>query len=111
MQQEHPLVTEYRKTIPEKIESISSLIADVKNLKTLESLQSLRQAVHKLAGNSGTYGFMKVSNACKELDLDLQEKIQSFNPDILTIQWLSGLDIFLKNLKIHFSKPDIIIEL
>jgi hypothetical protein len=110
MKQEHPLVTDYRKTIPEKVDSIAYLIHDVKLLKTLESLQALRQAVHKLAGNSGTYGFMKVSLACKDLEADLQNKMSGFSPEIITDEWLKSLDSFLDHMKSHFKQPDVIVE-
>ena len=76
MEKEHPLITEYRKTIPSKLENLRKLIEEAKKYQNKESLEELRKIVHKLTGNSGTYGFMRVSNFCKALDLDLQEKIK-----------------------------------
>lgn len=111
MAEENPLFTEYKQTIPEKIDLIATLISRVKDLQNLESLQELRQAVHKLAGNSGTFGFMKVSNACKTLDIELQDKIKDFKKAVIDADLLKRLDMFFLAVKDNFSKPDINIEL
>lgn len=107
---EHPLVTEYRQTIPLKLEQINCLIGNLKTSKSIESIQALKAAVHKLAGSAGTYGFMKVSASCKALDIKLQEQIKTFTPSDITQQWLDFLDLFLKQITQDFQVPDIIIN-
>lgn len=110
MEKEHPLITEYRKTIPSKLENLRKLIEEVKKYQNKESLEELRKIVHKLTGNSGTYGFMRVSNFCKALDLDLQEKIKQFDLKQITIGWLGQLDLFYENVSEAFNNPDIKME-
>ena len=107
---EHPLVTEYRQSIPSKIENLSNLVSKIKETKTLDSLSNLRQFVHKLAGNSGAYGFNKVSLRCKDLDMKLQEKIKSFSEDGISNDWLKGLDFFIDKIKEEFKAPDTIVN-
>jgi HPt (histidine-containing phosphotransfer) domain-containing protein len=104
--QEHPLLTEYKKTISSKIENLESLIQNLKQKKNLESLNFLRAEIHKLTGNSGSYGFLKVSELCKFMDLDLQIKIKNFSPTLLTDAWFEELDLFIIQVKKAFLKAD-----
>lgn len=110
MNKEHPLVTEYRTTIPAKLDVLKNLISELKISKSIESMQELRHAVHKMAGNAGTYGFMKVSENCKILDIRLQAMIESFSQDQITSAWLSSLDTFLQKISKDFQNPDTVIN-
>lgn len=38
-----------------------------------ETFKELRDAVHKLSGSAGSYGYVKAGNTCKELELTLHE--------------------------------------
>jgi len=80
MPSEHPLLNEYKKTIPEKLNLISHLIGTLTDQKTEESLKALHEALHTLCGNSGTYGFIKASNLCRSLDNELKDQLKNFSP-------------------------------
>ena len=99
MTHEHPLLTEYKKTIPSKIENLESLIRHLKEKKNLESLNSLRAEIHKMTGNSGSYGFLKVSELCKSMDLDMQIKIKNheINDFILKLFNFKQIDLSCLN--------------
>ncbi len=74
------LLEEYRKTIPEKIAFLQHLIARVKEKASEEHLKDLRLAVHKLAGNSGMYGYMRVSDICKEFEKEIVKSMEEKSP-------------------------------
>ncbi|MBS3904968.1 MAG: hypothetical protein KGZ39_06550 [Simkania sp.] len=106
MDVENPLLADYRKGIPRKLELLQQLVAGVKRERSLPSLEALRYEVHKITGNSGTYGYITASDLCKQLDVDLREKIKSFTKDIISEEWLVSLDSFLQRVERAFSAPD-----
>ena len=59
-----------------------------------------------MTGNSGSYGFLKVSELCKSMDLDMQIKIKNFSPQLLTDSWMEELDLFIVHVKKAFLKAD-----
>ena len=109
--EENPIFVEYRKNLPVKWERIRQLVEAVQKERSLASLEALRFDVHKLAGNSGTYGYMTASSLCRSLELDLIEKIKTFNPHCLTSDWLSSLNDFMQKLGEAIRVPDKKIEL
>jgi len=111
MATEHPLLAEYRKSLPRKLDLLRQLVAGVKKERSLASLEALRFEVHKLTGNSGTYGYTTASDLCHKLDMDLIEKIKKFNHTIFSEAWLSSLDLFLQKVEKAFSAPDKLIQL
>jgi len=82
MEEEIPeeLLEEYRKTIPEKLASLKQLIDLVVEEASEEHLKDLRMAVHKLAGNSGMYGYMKVSDICRKFEKEVIKSIEEKSP-------------------------------
>lgn len=110
MEAEHPLVTEYRSTIPEKIAHIEQLIGDLKTKVSQETVTTLRMAVHKLAGSSGTYGFERCSRLCRDLDADLKLKLENFSLDFFNPEYIKMLELFLVRLKNFLMDPDVIIK-
>lgn len=110
MEFEDPLVTEYRKTFPQKFQNLRDHLNALIKERSLQALSVFRQDVHKIAGSSGTYGFMTASNLCKNLDSDLQEKIKNFNKEIFSSDWFSYLEGFLKELEKALENPDIKIK-
>lgn len=110
MEAEHPLVTEYRSTIPDKIAHIEALISELKNKVTQDTVAALRMAVHKLAGSSGTYGFDRCSQICRELDADLKVKLESFSSDVFNPEYVKMLEMFLVRLKSLLMDPDVIVK-
>ena len=110
MTEEHPLVIEYKKTIPSKLENLRNSVEAVKKQKDLFTFEAFRRDVHKLAGSAGTYGFTTVSDICKNLDLDLKEKIQNFQIEPIPQSWYQNLDVILIKLAQAFEKPDLLIR-
>jgi HPt (histidine-containing phosphotransfer) domain-containing protein len=107
---EDPLLAEYRKTFPEKFRILREHLNVLKRDKSLDALSLFRLVVHKIAGSSGTYGFMIASKLCKDLDLELQDKIKNFNQVIFASEWFASLDAFLKQLEKALEKPDVKIK-
>ncbi|MBU6382787.1 MAG: Hpt domain-containing protein [Verrucomicrobia bacterium] len=69
------LMEEYRRSIPERLQEIERVIQDVNADPTSqEKLAALRFAVHKLAGNSGTFGYMEASQLCRDLEQKILQK-------------------------------------
>ncbi len=100
---EHPILAEYRKRIPEKVKVLELAIRDVQKECSIQNLQNLRKEVHKLCGNSGVYGYHAVSKLCKQLEVDLLEKMENVHvvkPDAV---WVHSLDGFLSQIKEGFS--------
>ena len=104
---EHSLLVEYQKGLPRKLELLRQLVAGVKKERSLSSLEALQFEVHKIVGNSGTYGYKTASDLCRQLNMDLIEKTKSFSQTIISDEWLSSLDLFLQKLEKAFSVPDI----
>ncbi len=76
------ILNEYRKTIPEKLATLQNLISLVVEEASEDHLKNLRFAVHKLAGSSGMYGYMQVSNICKKFEQEVIKSIDEKRPFI-----------------------------
>ena len=74
------LLEDYSKAIPEKVTLLEQLIDLVTHSPSRENLKNLTNAVHKLAGNSGLYGYLEVSALCKEFEKELLETIETKTP-------------------------------
>lgn len=68
------LFLQYDRSIPDKMHLLETLSKVLNKNPNKESLTALRTAVHKVAGNSGTYGYGKTSN----LALKLQDKLDAY---------------------------------
>lgn len=93
----------YQKTIPDKIELLEKLILIVDKSPSLDNLQNLRNEVHKIAGSAGSYGYMSVSELCKNLELNLIEQIDLAKKGLMNYQWLLALEEFFTQIKLHFQ--------
>ncbi|MCX6989680.1 MAG: Hpt domain-containing protein [Chlamydiae bacterium] len=89
---------DYKLTIPQKIEDLGKLFNAAKKDPNAENLSALRFFVHKLAGNSGTYGYPEVSVVCKEFELEIVEILKSPS----SLQWKSQWDGNLDKVKKGF---------
>ncbi|RUR04680.1 diguanylate cyclase [Legionella sp. km772] len=63
----------YTEHLPEKIKEISQLWGDVKLNFNKDNFYEFHRAVHSLAGSAGTYGYSQLSQACRDLDVYLQQ--------------------------------------
>jgi DNA-binding response OmpR family regulator len=93
----------YQKTISDKIERLERMIQLVQQSPDQKNLQNLRFEVHKLAGSSGSYGYSKVSHLCKAMEQELINRTELSMEIKLDPAWLASLDIFFRELKLHFQ--------
>jgi DNA-binding response OmpR family regulator len=97
------LKVSYQKTISDKVERLENMILAFQKNPTIDHLQALKGEVHKIAGSAGSYGYMAVSDLCKNLELDLIKQIDFAKTDRLDRQWLFSLDDYLTQIKLHFQ--------
>lgn len=93
----------YQKTIADKIERLEKVILDVQKKPSIENLQILKGEVHKIGGSAGSYGYMSVSELCKNLELELIKQMNSAKEGFFNHQWLALLDDFFTQIKLHFQ--------
>lgn len=103
MDPSHPIRIEYQKSIPDKIEVLKKAIANLKADYSLDRLQNFRKEVHKLAGNSGVYGYYEVSEICKQLEIDILAKIKNVNLTEPDRTWLDSLDSLIGKIEKGFA--------
>lgn len=98
------LLKTYQDSIPQKLEEIDHLIKKMQSSFDLQTLKELKFLVHKLAGSAGTYGYTEVSDICKELENDLNKKL---NSDLIhsppAIEWTASLSATFLNIKNGFK--------
>ena len=97
------LLKAYRSSIPEKLAQLKQLILAVKRQTGKDELGALRFAVHKLAGNSGVYGYMEVSKLCKQIEAELDTILQNLPGTAPDPKWLEKLDPFYQQIEKGFS--------
>lgn len=93
----------YQKTIPDKVELLTQLVKNAQKNPSETFLIALMDAIHKIGGTAGSYGFTTISTLCKSLEQVLikrVELIKNLPPDPI---WLSSLDEFLQEIKFHFQ--------
>ena len=93
------LKSEYRSSLPQKLDTIRITVAAV--TRSLESKakpdwENLEFIVHKFAGSSGTYGFKAMSNHARELEDRIYNKLfateSATNSKVWLETWLQRLD-------------------
>lgn len=95
------LQQDYQKTICDKVDLISDLIDQVKHLPGQESLTALKNALHKIGGSAGTFGYREVTEACRSLEQEIKKIIESGGEIPKT--WIANLDDFLHKFKYYFQ--------
>lgn len=93
----------YQKTISDKVERLEKMILDVQKKSSIENFQILKGEVHKIAGSAGSYGFLAVSDLCKNLELELAKQIDLTKQNQFNAAWLASLDDFFTQIKLHFQ--------
>ena len=97
----------YHRSIFEKIRTIHSLLLPFEKKGTIEAVQELKNAVHKLAGNAGTYGYPKVTTVCKEWEGNLNKILEK--PQLVSTE-LPSKDkraALLQAIKLGFAQGEI----
>lgn len=97
------LKEKYRKSIFDKLERLEKMILAVQKEPSLEHLRALRGEVHKIAGSSGSYGYLSVSEICKTLEIDLIKQIDLAKQEQIDPEWTFLLDDFFSQIKLHFQ--------
>lgn len=97
------LKASYQKTISDKVERLEKMILAIQKDPSIDHLQTLKGEVHKIAGSAGSYGYMAVSELCKNLELELTKQIKLGKRNQLNHQWLFSLDEFFTQVKLHFQ--------
>lgn len=96
------LVEEYKKTIPEKIQTMKGALAKLKTNYNKEDLTALRFVVHKTAGSAGTYGYQKVTDLCKTWDAKLTPMVNDFKPEKPPETFFQELEQFINDVEKEF---------
>lgn len=91
------LMEEYQKSIPGKLEELDRLIQAVYADPSLETLKPLRFALHKLAGNTGVYGYNEASKVCKEFELKIRQQIEIGSQ--INSTFLSQIETYFQKVK------------
>lgn len=63
----------YAANLPEKIKTINFLWSNLKNSFSKSSFEEFHRAVHSLEGSSGTYGYLQLGLACRDLNVYLEQ--------------------------------------
>lgn len=91
------LKRQYASTINEKLDLLDDLIKAAQNHPDSLHLNELKGTVHKIGGSAGSYGFPQVSTLCKELDLQISERLNRQAP--IDQHWLSSFDGYLQQIR------------
>jgi len=92
----------YRKKIPETLATLRKLLDNVKNNLSDETLKALKFQIHKLAGNAGVYGYVQVSEICKEFDSELSLKIEALKHGKDDLRWINHFECYLEKIEEGF---------
>lgn len=94
----------YQGTISDKIALLSKLIEAIHHQRDELSMENLKNAVHKIGGTAGSYGYQGVTKICKALEYATKAKIEA--KELPTKEWLAELDHFLQEVKYRFQFQD-----
>lgn len=90
---------QYDEGINNKINNLKQLIE--KSQKDPQFIKRLKEEVHKTGGSAGSFGYPGVSELCKAMELEINEKLN--DETFKDSQWLSSLDDFLKKVRQNFQ--------
>lgn len=93
------LKKEYDKTIDQKISSLRELFHRLQ--KNPDQIQEFAALIHKISGSAGSYGYAKVSTLCKNMVVEINQKIAAGTAQDSV--WLSTLQPFIENVKEAFK--------
>lgn len=93
----------YDETISDKIESLEKKIIDVEKNPTAQHLATLRKEVNKIAGSAASFGYRGVSKLCKSMESEIKDQIDLAKKNRFNRKWLSNLDDFFTQIKLHFQ--------
>ncbi|KPJ92801.1 MAG: hypothetical protein AMJ53_08675 [Gammaproteobacteria bacterium SG8_11] len=85
----------YMDQLPDRLAQIQSQWQTVQHNPGDERYEELYRAVHSLAGSAGTFGFMRLSQLCRETELQLKQ----WNTQPQDIDLVSRIDHLLQQVK------------
>ncbi len=97
----------YQRSISDKLERLEKMILAIQKTPTSEHIQAFKMEIHKIAGSSGSYGYPRVSELCKEMEKNLAEKMELAKLGKLPPAWLISLDEFFTQIKLNFQIPQV----
>ncbi len=97
------LKANYQKTIFDKLEQLEKMILTIQKHPSYTHLRTLKEEIHKIAGSSSSNGYLKVSELCKNLELELANQMHSEYQEECDRKWLASLDNFYTQIKFYFQ--------
>ncbi len=98
---DHQILKIYQNSICDKIDLLANLITGLQHHPGIPSLQALKEALHKIAGSAGSYGYPDVTKHCRELEYEINSLIE--NEGDISKKWLTELTRFLDQIKFDFQ--------
>ncbi|CUI16355.1 Conserved hypothetical protein [Candidatus Protochlamydia naegleriophila] len=95
----------YQRSISDKLERLEKMILAIQKAPTSEHMQAFKMEIHKIAGSSGSYGYPRVGELCKEMEKNLADKIELVKLGKFNSAWLASLDEFFTQIKLNFQIP------
>jgi DNA-binding response OmpR family regulator len=95
------LKREYQKTVPEKLDLLTKLIRSTQQYPDVEHVTQFKNAVHKIGGSAGSYGFTDVSVLCKDMDTKILERLAAGTSE--DKDWIATFPAFLKSVEEAFK--------
>lgn len=97
------VIKNYIKGVGEKLTLLSDLIHKAQNDPSPDSLLAFANAIHKIAGSAGTYGFPEVSKLCKTLEFNIKDRVDKNS--YTDKSFLDSFNQFFKDVRYHFQIP------
>ena len=89
------LKEEYDATINDKIALLEKLTKATQ--ENPEELESLKGEIHKMSGSAGAFGYEKVSEVCKEIENEMNVRIEKGTTKDPV--WISSLGEYINKIK------------
>ena len=103
MDENYPLLGQYRKEIDAKLKSMKTAIDALKKDYSLHSLNALKNKVHQMIGGAALYGYGEASDAGHELEMELIEKMKNFQLAPPPQTWFSQIDALYHKIEEGFA--------
>lgn len=97
------LFIEYGKKLPEKIAEIDKLWQQLSQHWNKKDLDNLYRCTHTLTGSAGTYGYLEISNAARNIVNQLKKYLEKPSPNESEIAEIDKTVQFLKTLHENIS--------
>jgi len=94
------LFEDYSSGVFDKLEDLETLFDKLKNSQNEENIKNLHDAVHKISGSAGSYGYVKAGQSCKNLEVLLENRLKDKTaPSTL----VSEIENSMRKINFHFN--------